>query len=131
MRSQQSQVTGNRLSRIGSLPFNFTFGACTITRDQILMCFGDGQVRKCRLTKDLENFKEIMSSQYDHRGVRMATDDLERTFGRCPLLLYMLFRETFRTHEKLLVHMEIMITPLLIITQSCLMDILEIGITNT
>ena len=46
------------------------------------MCFGDGQVRKCRFTEDLENFEEIMSTQYDHRGVRMATDDLERTFGK-------------------------------------------------
>ena len=45
------------------------------------MCFGEGQVRKCRLTENLENFQEIMSTQYDHRGVRMATDDLERTFG--------------------------------------------------
>ena len=46
------------------------------------MCFGDGQVRKCRFTEDLENFEEIMSTQFDHRGVRMATDDLERTFGK-------------------------------------------------
>ena len=78
---KNSQVRGKQLARIGSLPFNFSFGACSVTRGQLLMCFGERQVRKCRLTESLENFQEIMSTQYDHRGVRMATDDLERTFG--------------------------------------------------
>ena len=78
---QISQVQLNRLNRIGTLPFDFALGACTVVNQQIMMCFHQSTPKKCRLTTNFKTFTDVSKSLYDHRGIRIATNSMERTMA--------------------------------------------------
>ena len=76
---QISEVHHNQVKRTGKLPFDFSFGSCTVLLGQIFMCFDDTHAKKCRLTTNLKNFIDVPNSEYHHRGIRIASNSLDRT----------------------------------------------------
>ena len=66
---QISRLTGHKLERVGSLPFDHRRGACSVMAEQfIFLCFGDDGYKRCRRsTGPLKQFSEVASSTNEHK----------------------------------------------------------------
>ena len=75
--TQISKLTGGKLERIATLPFQHRFGACGIMNgNTIFLCFNDNRAdyKTCRTsTQPLGDFEEIAASEHDHRWTRIGT----------------------------------------------------------
>ena len=75
---QISQVSDCRLTRIGSLTFDFTSRACTTIHESTLMlCFdADVEGRVCRLAdKPTGLFNKIIDSNFHHYDSKIASNN--------------------------------------------------------
>ena len=77
MDTQISKLTGCKLERIATLPFQHRFGACGIVNENtFFLCFNDNKndYKKCRTsTQPTGDFSEIAASKHDHRWTRIGT----------------------------------------------------------
>ena len=80
-----NQVTNCSLSKIGQLPFIFWAGACTVSKDEVYLCFDGlwlkppskpGDLRTCWKSSDaVSNWTKIEYSIYEHRSIKIAATD--------------------------------------------------------
>ena len=74
---QISQLTGCKLSLIGTLAFDHNYADCSIAGEDIIyLCFDYNDSKKCRSAADpLGNFSEIPLSTFEHRETRIASSN--------------------------------------------------------
>ena len=71
---QVLQLIDCGLSSIGTLPFDYAWGACDSSNGLILLCFDINDTKQCRqATTPLGPWSEMTPSTYDHRATQIAT----------------------------------------------------------
>ena len=80
-KKQVSQLSVNRLKRIGSLDFDFCVGACAVINDdQIYLCFDYYATKQCYYSSGpLETFYEIAKSAQNHDVISIAASQSKST----------------------------------------------------
>ena len=80
-RGQVSIVNGYRLERKATLDFDFTWGGCTVLNQTIIvLCFDMDEAKTCRQSNNpLGSFTTLPNSTYDHRFIRIASFDGNKT----------------------------------------------------
>ena len=72
-------ATINKLSlvKVGTLPFDFEFGGCTSTADQLFLCFDFmGDLKTCYQTKNpIDYFYKTNKTNHEHRNIRFASSE--------------------------------------------------------
>ena len=76
-----SVVKGYKLSRHGTLDFNFRHGGCTVlNQTTIVLCFDSWEKDLCRQSNNpLGPFTDLPSSNYEHSFARVASLDGKKT----------------------------------------------------
>ena len=73
---QISKLSGSKLERVGTLPFDHWTGACSVMADRVYLCFNRDDGNLCRRsTGPLEQFSSIAFSTHDHRNTRTSCSD--------------------------------------------------------
>ena len=80
LKRQISKLVGCKLSRVGTLDFDHSYGGCASLADnQVFLCFDyirSEDYRKCRVASDpLGDFTVVSRSSFDHRYTRVASSD--------------------------------------------------------
>ena len=75
--TQVSKLSSCKLNRIASLSFDFYDGACTnFNHEAIYLCFNYVNSKDCRKSRSpLENFDLVPNSNYDHKSIRIASNE--------------------------------------------------------
>ena len=76
MKTQISQINNCQLKRVGSLSFEFSFGACTNVNDsELYLCFDQSNTQTCRKSSNqFGPFTTISDSISTHYKTRIAND---------------------------------------------------------
>ena len=74
---QISKVIDCSLKRVGTLSFNFEYGACTtVNEDVIYLCFDKDHTKQCFAGADpVGSFTKITRSNFDHRATRISSNE--------------------------------------------------------
>ena len=63
-KTQLSKVSSCKLELLGQLPFEFSYGACTVANNAVYLCFGYSDDKLCRFTgRDFTFLSEIPCGQ--------------------------------------------------------------------
>ena len=74
--TQISKLTGCGFTRIGNLNFNFPYGGCFSTPNEIVLCFSSLETDQCRRGTDpLGEFETISNSVYQHSYIRLSASE--------------------------------------------------------
>ena len=84
------QTQGCSLSDVGRLPFNFFYGACSVAKDEVYLCFdsllqggklldpkkGSGDLKTCWKSSDaVSTWTKVEYTIYYHRSINIAASD--------------------------------------------------------
>ena len=73
-----SKVASCKLEKVGTLPFRFSYGGCTVTNNQVFLCFLDNneEYDLCRKSNSpLGEFVEVDRSHFVHGLTQIASSD--------------------------------------------------------
>ena len=80
---QISRLSGYKLERLGDLPFDHYWAACSVMANQyIFLCFDWNDTKRCRRsTGPLEQFSEVALSTHAHRRIETSCSESKLSFS--------------------------------------------------
>ena len=81
---QIAKISNKSLTKVGSLPFDFTLGGCSSTTNKIILCFHfDGDGKTCyKTTNPIAQFEATTKSIHAHRAIRFASSECKFLYKR-------------------------------------------------